>query len=410
MSLARASKLTLADLDLDGRQVLVRVDFNVPLRECPPIQPLEDVSYAVADDTRIRAALPTVRHIMEAGGKAILLSHLGRPKGQPDPALSLAPVAEHLGGLLDGKVRFCNSTTGPLVDRTLRSMPEGTVLLLENTRFHPGETRNDAGLARDLAQLGHVFVNDAFGTAHRAHASNVGVAQRIPEAAAGLLLERELRLLGSALHSPTPPVVALLGGAKVSDKMGVIRNLTTVADHILIGGAMSYTFLKARGFNTGDSLVEDDRLDDALDMFVAASGKLKLPVDHIASTGLRATSEATAVSRDIPAGLMGLDIGPATVDRYLDILRSANTIIWNGPMGVFEESAFAAGTLAMASGLAEATRNNAVTVVGGGDSVAAVRQARLASRVTHVSTGGGAMLQFLEGRDLPGVSVLTDRN
>ncbi|MDE2957340.1 MAG: phosphoglycerate kinase [Bacteroidota bacterium] len=404
------NKLTLADLDLDRHQVLVRVDFNVPLSERPPTQPFEDVSYAVADDTRIRAALPTVRAIMEAGGRAILLSHLGRPKGQPNSSLSLAPVAEHLGGLLDGKVRFCNSTTGPLVDRTLRSMPDGTVLLLENTRFHPGETRNDADFAKDLAQLGDVFVNDAFGTAHRAHASNVGVAQRIPKAAAGLLLERELRLLGDALHHPTPPVVALLGGAKVSDKIGVIRSLAAMADHILIGGAMSYTFLKARGFNTGASLVEDDWVDDALNMFVAAAGKLKLPVDHIVSTDLRATAEARTVSRDIPAGFMGLDIGPATVERYLDILRRANTIIWNGPMGVFEKPAFAAGTHAMASGLAEVTRKNAITVVGGGDSVAAVHRAGLASQITHVSTGGGAMLQFLEGRDLPGVSVLTDRS
>lgn len=403
------NKLTLGDLDLKGQQVLVRVDFNVPLSKYPPVQPLEDVSYVVSDDTRIQAALPTVRAILDAGGKAILLSHLGRPNGQPNPAFSLAPVAETLGSLLKGRVRFCNSTTGPLVERTLRSMPDGTVLLLENTRFLPGETRNDPVLAKALASLGHIFVNDAFGTAHRAHASNVGVARHIPQAAAGLLLERELRQLRRILHNPTPPVVALLGGAKVSDKIGVIRNLTAIADHILIGGAMSYTFLKARGFNTGNSLVENDRLEDALDMFVAASGKLKLPVDHIASTGLRAISDETVTPRDIPQGLMGLDIGPATVSRYADIIGSAKTIIWNGPMGVFEEPVFAKGTLAVASSLACATRNNAITVVGGGDSVAALRQAQMASNVTHVSTGGGAMLQFLEGRDLPGVSVLTDR-
>ena len=402
-------KLTLTDLDLDGRQVLVRVDFNVPLRECQPVQPLESLSYTVADDTRIRAALPTLQTILDAGGKAILLSHLGRPRGEPNQAFSLAPVADHLSNLLDGRVRFCNSTTGPLVDRALRSMPDGTVLLLENTRFLPGETRNDPALAKDLAELGHIFVNDAFGTAHRTHASNVGVAQLVPQAAAGLLLERELRQLGDALHNSTPPVVAILGGAKVSDKMGVIRNLMTIADHILIGGAMSYTFLKARGFDIGKSLVEDDRLDDALDMFVAASGKLKLPVDHIASTSLRAADDVEITGRDIPDGLMGLDIGPATVNRYADILKSAKTIIWNGPMGVFEEPAFASGTLAVASSLAEATKNNAITVVGGGDSVAAIRQANLASQVTHVSTGGGAMLQLLEGRELPGVAVLTDR-
>lgn len=403
-------KLTLADLNLDGRRVLVRVDFNVPLAACPPVQPFEDVSYVVSDGTRIHAALPTLRAILDAGGKAILLSHLGRPKGQPDGKFSLAPVAEYLSNLLDGQVRFCNSTTGPLVHRILRGMPASTVLLLENTRFLPGETSNDRALAKALAELGDVFVNDAFGTCHRAHASNVGVAELVPQAAAGLLVERELQQLGAALHNPAAPVVALLGGAKVSDKMGVIRNLAQIADHILIGGAMSYTFLKASGFDTGDSLVEDDRLDDALDMTVATSGKLMLPVDHVASTELSAADDAVITGRDIPEGLMGLDIGPATVKRYTEILRNAKTIIWNGPMGVFEQPAFAKGTLAMASCLAEATRNQAVTVVGGGDSVAAIRQADLASQVTHVSTGGGAMLQFLEGRDLPGVTVLTDRN
>lgn len=403
-------KLTLADLNLDGRRVLVRVDFNVPLAACPPVQPFEDVSYVVSDGTRIHAALPTLRAILDAGGKAILLSHLGRPKGQPDGKFSLAPVAEYLSNLLDGQVRFCNSTTGPLVHRILRGMPASTVLLLENTRFLPGETSNDRALAKALAELGDVFVNDAFGTCHREHASNVGVAELVPQAAAGLLVERELQQLGAALNNPAAPVVALLGGAKVSDKMGVIRNLAQIADHILIGGAMSYTFLKASGFDTGDSLVEDDRLDDALDMTVATSGKLMLPVDHVASTELAAADDAVITGRDIPEGLMGLDIGPATVKRYTEILRKAKTIIWNGPMGVFEQPAFAKGTLAMASCLAEATRNQAVTVVGGGDSVAAIHQADLASQVTHVSTGGGAMLQFLEGRDLPGVTVLTDRN
>ena len=402
-------KLTLADLDLSGRRVLVRVDFNVPLAKGPPVQPLEDASYTVSDDTRIQAALPTIQAILDAGGKAILLSHLGRPKGQFIQKFSLAPVADHLGKLLNSPVRFCNTTTGPIVHRTLRGMPGGSVLLLENTRFLTGEIRNDPSLAKELAKFADVFVNDAFGTSHRAHASTVGVTRHVKQAAAGLLLEQELLQLGAAVHNPIHPVVALLGGAKVSDKLGVIKNLSRIADQILIGGAMSYTFLKAEGFNAGNSLVENDRLDDALDMIVAASGKLKLPVDHMVSAGLNAGDGQITDGRDIPEGLLGVDIGPASIERYAGILRTARTIIWNGPMGVFENPSFAGGTHAMAACLAEASTNGAVTVVGGGDSVAAIRQAGVADQLTHVSTGGGAMLQFLEGRDLPGVSALTDR-
>ncbi len=397
-------KLTLKDLDLRGKCVLVRVDFNVPLRRIN-----ESDRYEVADDTRIRAALPTIETIRAANGKAVLMSHLGRPKGTPDPRYSLAPVAIRLGELLDTVPRFSSETVGSIVEKTVRAMPYGSVILLENTRYFPGETTNDPDFAAELAKLGDVFVNDAFGTAHRAHASNVGVAKHFSRAAAGLLLERELIQLGSVLESPHPPTVALLGGAKVSDKMGVITNLADIADHILIGGAMAYTFLKAQGVSVGNSLVEEDRLGDAREILDKTAGKLLLPCDHVVSTAIDEPEARRLLSDAIEDDFMGLDIGPETITQYTAKVLQARTCIWNGPMGVFEVPAFASGTNAMAHAVAESTDNGAVTIVGGGDSVAALKQAGLDSQVTHVSTGGGAMLDFLEGKALPGLTALTDK-
>ena len=397
-------KLTLKDLDLGGKCVLVRVDFNVPLREGD-----ESDRYEVADDTRIRAALPTIEAIREANGKAVLMSHLGRPKGRPDPRYSLAPVADRLGELLGTMPRFSSETVGNIVEKTIQAMPYGSVILLENTRYFPGETTNDPDFAAELAKLGEVFVNDAFGTAHRAHASNVGVAKHASLAAAGFLLERELVQLGNVLESPHPPTVALLGGAKVSDKMGVITNLTGIVDHILIGGAMAYTFLKAQGISVGNSLVEEDRLDDAREILDRAAGKLLLPCDHVVSTAIDKPDARRILSGSIENGFMGLDIGPETIAQYTEKVVQAGTCIWNGPMGVFEASAFASGTNAMAHAVAKSTDIGAVTIVGGGDSVAAIKQTGLDSQVTHVSTGGGAMLDFLEGKALPGLIALTDR-
>ncbi len=396
-------KLTLKDLDLHGKCVLVRVDFNVPLQLSE-----ETGCYEVVDDTRVRAALPTILTIMEAGGKAILLSHLGRPKGQPDPTYSLAPIVDCLSDLLGTTPRFSSETIGPIVQKTVRNMPSGSVILLENTRYFPGETKNDPDFAEELAKLGDIFVNDAFGTAHRAHASNVGVASHFSSAAAGYLLEKELVQLGHALDAPSRPMLALLGGAKVSDKMGVITNLLGIVDHILIGGAMAYTFLKTQGVSIGSSLVEEDRLDDAQAMLDQAQGKILLPSDHIVSTSFDAPEELKTVSGNIEEGFMGLDIGPETVHTYSQNIHEANTCIWNGPMGVFEEPAFASGTKSMAQAMASATSKGAVTIIGGGDSVAAIKQLNLHTKVSHVSTGGGAMLQFLEGKVLPGLDALTD--
>lgn len=397
-------KLTLRDLDLRGKCVLVRVDFNVPLRKGD-----ESGLYKVADDTRIRAALPTIEAISAANGKAILMSHLGRPKGKPDPRYSLVPVADRLGELLGTMPRFSSETIGSVVEKTIQAMPEGSVILLENTRYFPGETTNDPDFAAELAKLGDVFVNDAFGTAHRAHASNVGVAKHTSLAAAGFLLERELVQLGNALKSPHPPTVALLGGAKVSNKMGVITNLTGIADHILIGGAMAYTFLKAKGISVGNSLVEEDRLDDAREILDKAAGKLLLPCDHVVSTAIDKPEACRLMSGAIENGFMGLDIGPETIAEYTAKVLQARTCIWNGPMGVFEVPAFASGTNAMAQAVAKSTDRGAITIVGGGDSVAAMKQTGLDSQVTHVSTGGGAMLDFLEGKTLPGLMALTDK-
>ncbi len=392
------AKLTLDDLDLSGRRVLVRVDFNVPLEDG-----------TITDDTRIRAALPTIRKITGSGAKAILMSHFGRPKGAPDPAYSLAPVAAHLRTLIDAPVIFSEATVGDAAARAIADAPDGAVILLENTRFHAGETANDADFSRQLAALGDVYVNDAFGAAHRAHASTVGVTEFVDQAAMGYLLQREVEALGSALEDPERPFVAVLGGAKVSDKIGVIRALLGKVDRLLIGGAMSYTFLKGLGHDVGSSKVEDDRTDEAFKLYENARDQIVLPTDHVVADAFDNDAERRIVEGEITEG-MALDIGPKTREQYRNILLGAKTVIWNGPMGVFEMPNFAAGTLAVADALVEATRENgALTIVGGGDSVAAITQAGYADDVSHVSTGGGAMLEFLEGEELPGIAALSDR-
>ena len=394
-------KRTIETMEVRGRRVLVRVDFNVPIADG-----------AIGDDTRIRAALPTIRTILAGGGKAILMSHLGRPKGVSDPAFTLRPVADRLQELLDAPVHFVDHATGPTGPATrqaIDALNEGEVLVLENTRFHAGETKNDPELAGELAALADVYVNDAFGTCHRAHASTEGVAHRVEEAGMGLLLDKEIEYLSRLLDSPEPPYVAVLGGAKVSDKIGVIENLLDRVDALLIGGAMSYTFLKALGHETGASRVEADRLDDAKALYEQACGKIRLPVDHVTARAFDNEAPRRIVSGAIPEGEMGLDIGPETIGEYARAIGEARTIVWNGPMGVFEMSNFAAGTFAVAKALAGATAHGALTVVGGGDSVAAVSQAGYEELVSHVSTGGGAMLEFLEGETLPGIAALSDR-
>ncbi len=396
------AKLSIDDLDLSGKRVLVRVDFNVP------IDTDEEGNRTVGDDTRIRAALPTIRAILDAKGKAILMSHLGRPKGQPDPSYSLSPVAQHLESLLDARVRFASNTVGEAVESTVRSMPAGSVLLLENTRFESGERENDPAFARRLAALADVFVNDAFGTAHRAHASTEGVTRFLEQSAMGKLVKTEIEYLSKLLDSPEKPYVAVLGGAKVSDKIGVIEALLPRVDRILIGGAMSYTFLKALGENVGDSRVEEDKLKTAKKLYDEAEGKIVLPSDHVVAEAFDNDAPREVVIGSIPNRAMGLDIGPDTIASYRETLMEAKTIVWNGPMGVFEMTNFATGTNAIAEALADATEKGALTVVGGGDSVAAIVQAGFEERVSHVSTGGGAMLEFLEGKELPGIAALSD--
>jgi phosphoglycerate kinase len=390
-------KLKLDDLDVNGKRVLVRVDFNVPLRDA-----------VVTDDTRIRAALPTIDAILARGGTAVLMSHLGRPKGVPDPVYSLAPVAEHLRSLTDANVSFSPDTIGEVAHNAVDRAPRSSIILLENTRFHAGETKNDPDLAASLASLGDVFVNDAFGSAHRAHASTEGVTHLLPKSAMGYLLEKEIDHLSSVLNSPGRSFVAVLGGAKVSDKIGVIEHLLPLVDALLIGGAMSYTFLKATGHSVGTSLVEDDKLDVARDLLKRSGDKLRLPTDHLVAAAFDNDAEHQGVTGDIPNGFMGLDIGPATIAAYRSEIEHARTVVWNGPMGVFEMRNFAGGTMAVAEALMVATQKGALTVVGGGDSVAAITQGGFADHVSHVSTGGGAMLEFLEGKTLPGVAALTD--
>lgn len=390
------AKLTVQDLDLKGKKVFVRVDFNVPIQDSK-----------VTDDLRIREALPTIRFCVEQGAIQVLASHLGRPKGKPKPEFSLAPVAECLSELLGGKAIFIGDCVGPEVDRAMASARSGDVILLENLRFHPEEEANDAAFSRRLAASTPLYVNDAFGSAHRAHASTEGITHHVERAAAGFLMEKELRYLGAALESPQRPFVAILGGAKISDKIEVIENLLGKVDRLLIGGAMAFTFLKSRGLSIGKSLVEEDKLELARQLLQRAGETIVLPSDSIVSPGMDDEASAHVVSNDaIPAGEMGLDIGPKTVAEFAEIIRPAGTIVWNGPMGVFEKNAFAAGTMSVARAVAESM---AVSIVGGGDSAAAVAKAGIADRITHVSTGGGASLEFLAGQTLPGVAALSDK-
>lgn len=392
-------KKSLMDIDVSGKRVLVRVDFNVPL----------DQGGNVADDTRIRAALPTIKYLTEHGARVILASHLGRPKGKVDDRYRLNPVAEKLQQLLDNEVVKVDDCVGDEPARAIESMQPGDVLLLENVRFHPEEEKNDPGFAARLAKLADLYVNDAFGAAHRAHASTEGVARIIP-GVAGFLMERELEMLGRAVFNPERPFVAILGGAKVSDKIGVIGNLLEKVDTLIIGGGMANTFLRAKGYETGKSLLEPDKAELAGELMEKAAAKgieMLLPVDLVVALAADPDAEQKVVPADgIPGDWMALDIGPESIDLFGGAIRKAKTVVWNGPMGVFEMAPFARGTFEVARALAD---SGAVTVVGGGDSVSAVKKAGLADKVSHISTGGGASLEFLEGKVLPGVAALEDR-
>lgn len=389
------NKKTIADIDPKGKRVLVRVDFNVPLE-----------GGKVEDDTRIRAALPTIQNLLDRGAAVILCSHLGRPKDAPDPKYSMAPVAAHLATLVKAEVKFVDDCIGEKAEKAAQALEPGQILVLENTRFYPGETKNDPKMAESLAKLADLYVNDAFGSAHRAHASTEGVARKLP-AVAGLLMEKEILYLGQALADPKRPFVAILGGAKVSDKIGVIRNLLDKADQILIGGGMANTFFKAQGHSMGDSLVEDEALDTARELLKTSQGKLKLPVDMVIADAFDASANHKTVPvGPVPDGWRVLDIGPKTVAEYAALIKNAGTVVWNGPMGVFELEPFAGGTFGVAKAVAE---SGALSVVGGGDSVSALQQSGLADKITHISTGGGASLEMLEGKLLPGLAALQDK-
>ncbi len=394
-------KKSIEDIEVKGKRVLVRCDFNVPLD-----------GDKITDESRIKGALPTIKYLKENGAKLILCSHMGKPKGEYKPELSLAPVAKRLSALLDTNVIF-NSEAEVVGEKTkaaVDSMKDGDIVLLENTRFRNGETKNDEGLSKDLASLADLFVNDAFGTAHRAHSSTVGVTQFLDTAACGYLIQKELKFLGSAVETPVRPFAAILGGAKVSDKIKVINNLLEKVDTLVIGGGMAYTFLKAQGFAIGTSLVEDDKVEYAKEMIDKANAKgvkLLLPVDNITADKFAADA-APVVTEDqnIADGYMGLDIGPKTAKIYSDAVKEAKTVVWNGPMGVFEFENFAKGTIAVAEALAE---SDATTIIGGGDSAAAVNILGFGDKMTHISTGGGASLEFLEGKELPGIVALNDK-
>ena len=392
------NKQTVKDIDWSGKRALVRVDFNVPL----------DESGHITDDARIQAALPTIQYLLDHGAAVVLMSHLGRPKGGPDPKYSMKVTADHLATLIDADVSFCPATVGPEAEAMVAALKPGQVLVLENTRFEAGETKNNPELAAAMAKLGDVFVNDAFGSAHRAHASTTGVAAHLP-AVAGFLMEKELEYLGSALENPKRAFIAILGGAKISDKIGVIEALLSKVDSILIGGGMANTFLAAQGYAMGNSLVEKDALETAAALMEKGAGIIQLPVDLRVATAFAADAENRIVAVDeVPAGWMALDIGPATIAHFRNWLSGAHTVVWNGPMGVFEFPVFAQGTVAIAEVLGEL--EDAITIIGGGDSAAAVRQAGLDDEMSHVSTGGGASLEFLEGKELPGVAALNDKS
>lgn len=387
-------KKIITDIDIIGKKVLVRVDFNVPLKDG-----------AISDDTRIQAALPTINYLLEQDASPILCSHLGRPKGV-DPVFSLKPVAEYLADLVDVPVKFAEDCVGSIAEEAVMTLQPGEILVLENTRFHEGEKKNDPEMAKQMASLADVFVNDAFGTAHRAHASNVGVAEYLP-AVAGFLLEKEIKYLGQAIADPSRPFVAILGGAKVSDKIDVIRNLLTKADQVLIGGGMANTFFKAQGYSMADSLVEEEALNTARSLLNEGNTSLRLPVDIVIADSFSEEAESKVMDMGaVPTGWRVLDIGPETVANYAKVISEAGTVVWNGPMGVFEFPPFAKGTFGLAHAVAD---SSATSIIGGGDSVAAIKQSGLADKVTHISTGGGASLEMLEGKELPGLAALEDK-
>lgn len=394
------SKKTVEDIDVKGKRALVRVDFNVPMKEG-----------TITDDSRIQGALPTIRYLSEHGARVILTSHLGKPKA-PDKAFSLQPVAHKLEELLGRPVIFAGDDTvvGDNARKAVAEMADGDIVLLENTRFRPEETKNGEEFSKELAALADIYVNDAFGSAHRAHSSTEGVTRFVDTAVGGFLIEKELKYLGDAVDNPQRPFVAILGGAKVSDKINVINNLLDKVDSLLIGGGMAYTFLKAQGFEIGSSLVEEDKIDYAgkmLEKARASQVKLLLPVDHVVGREFKEdTGAVVTADANIPEGFMGMDIGPKTRELFAETIREAGTVVWNGPMGVFEFKDFAEGTLAIAQAMAD---SKAATVIGGGDSAAAANQMGFGDRMTHISTGGGASLEFLEGQELPGIAALNDR-
>ena len=393
-------KKTIRDVDFEGKRVLIRVDFNVPIE-----------NGTITNDKRIRESVPTIQYVLEKNPAAvILMSHLGRPKGEPDPQYSLSPVVSVLSALIGRDVAFAEDCIGPQAEEAAANLPQGGVLLLENTRFHKGETKNDAEMSRQLAALGDIFVNDAFGSAHRAHASTVGVTDHLP-AVAGFLMEKEIDYLSTALEDPQRPFVAILGGAKVSDKIGVIEALLDKVDHLLVGGGMANTFFQAQSYGVANSLVEKDSIDTARQLLDKGGDKLVLPVDAVIGDKFEedAATQVIDVADGVPDGWAIYDIGPKTLELFRQRLKNAQTVVWNGPMGVFELNPFAKGTIAVAQILADATRGGAITIIGGGDSASAVEGAGFADQVTHISTGGGASLEMLEGQSLPGVVALQDQ-
>lgn len=392
------NKLTVEDVDVKGKKVLVRCDFNVPLND----------KQEITDENRIVGALPTIQYLIDNGAKVILCSHMGKPKGKPVPELSLAPVAKRLSEKLGKEVIFAadDNVVGENAKKAVANMKEGDVVLLENTRYRAEETKNEETFSKELASLADLFVNDAFGTAHRAHCSNVGVSSLLKPAVAGYLIEKEIKFLGNAVNSPVRPLVAILGGSKVSSKISVIENLLKKVDKLIIGGGMAYTFMAAMGKTTGTSLLEPDYIDYAKKMLDEAGDKLILPVDTVVAEKFDNDAPSKVVEGDIPDGWMGLDIGPKTIELYKEALKDAKTVVWNGPMGVFEMPNFAKGTNEIAAMLADL---DATTIIGGGDSVAAVNQAGLGDKMSHISTGGGASMEFLEGKELPGIAALTDK-